>query len=51
MNIEQRVLVVDLEIATEFAFAQEICECDARSNRYSRAELLPSLAAIIQSVD
>jgi hypothetical protein len=49
MDVEKLLIVVDHEIASEFAFTQEVVECDPRPNRNTRPELLPPSAPIVQS--
>jgi hypothetical protein len=33
MNIEQLVLMIDAECATKLALAEQVVECDSRSDR------------------
>jgi hypothetical protein len=51
MYIKQAILVINAQCTTELALAEQIVECYARSNRDTRTELLPSLTAVVHSVD
>jgi hypothetical protein len=43
--------MVNAKRATKLAFTEEVVECDTRSDRDARPELLPSLTTIIHRVD
>lgn len=49
--VEQAVLVIDAQRATELALTEKIIKCDTCSNRDARTELLPALTAAVDRVD